>query len=177
MKNRALIAALLVLAAVSVLAQDAPPIRAKFEFTAEQVRNFGSTHPIILPAVPGFYYRIAHGTFLKRSGGTFTYTNPGHFVQIQYANTVNTPALNFKIVGLFNVTDEASSTWNPAEIGYVTSGTGAVAADIGGAALKMGVNAGGSYTGDGADCILDLYYWLLPATSADLDLVDTTPLP
>jgi hypothetical protein len=159
------------------MAQDAPPTRAKFEFTAQQVKDFGTSGVEILPAVSGFYYRVAHGTFVKREGDAFTITNSGHYVQIQYGNTAHTAANNFLVANVLNVTTEASSTGNPAVISYLTGAGGLVTSDIGGASLRMGVNAGGSYSGTGSDCILDLYYWLLPSDAGELDAVSSTSLP
>lgn len=166
-----------VLAVVSLFAsvasaQDQTLLRAKFDLTAAQVAGLGSTPVEILPAVPGFYYRVAHGTFTKRAGSAFTITSAGHYVQIQYENASHIPANNFLVNGVLNTTDEASATGNPASISQLTSGAG-----IGGVGLRLGVNAGGSYSGDGSDCILDLYYWLLPATAEELDEVESTPLP
>ena len=72
-------------------AQDAPPTRARFQLTATEVLSAGPTGPELLPPVEGFYYRVAHGTVLKKAGGAFTVSNPGHFLQLQYENTASTP--------------------------------------------------------------------------------------
>lgn len=156
------------------------PIRVKFEFTEAQVLAFGPAGPEILPPVPGYYYRVVHQTFVKRAGPAFTVPAFGAFVQIQYMNAQHTPASNNQAQGVLDQTDEASGTGNPASIGQFTSGTGTVfngVADIGGVGLRMGVNGGYSYGGVGAPCILDLQYYLQPASSEALDQIETTPLP
>lgn len=156
------------------------PIRRKFEFTPAQVLAFGVAGPMILPPIDGYYYRILHATFLKREGPAFTVPAFGAFVQLQYMNAQHTPACNTQAQGILDQTEEASGTGNPASIGQFTSGTGNVfngVADIGGVGVRMGVNGNYAYGGTGAGCILDVQFWVQPATSEVLDDIDTTPLP
>lgn len=173
------LAACAALASVPAEAQDGSIIRAKFEFTAQEVRDFGTTGVEILAPVPGHYYQIVQGTWVKRAGDAFTVSSFGHFVQAQYENASFTPAGNWLSQGVLDQTDESSSVGGPFAVSLYASGGPGVGSikDIGGRGVRLGVNGGGAFTGTGSDCILDLHYRLLPSTSEDLDLVDTTPLP
>src|SRR5262245_41306465 len=135
-------------------AEEAPIIRAKFEFTAQQVKDF-ATGVEILPPVEGHYYQIVQGTWLKKEGPAFTFTNNGFYAQAQYENPpYYTAAGNWHVFGVLDQTTEASSVGGPFAVSLLASGTAngvGTLRDIGGKGVRMGVNAGGSYGGTGSD--------------------------